>query len=133
MAVTAAQTVDVAQVLAAALAAVENLRVEWYAADKARPPAAVIGQPSIDWQDPDSGFCWASWEFPVLLVTARASDREAQVDLSRLVRDVAVALNEYPTAGTGVSWIACLDARPTTATVSGQELPAYIVRVQVRA
>ena len=133
MAVTTVQTVDVSLVLAQALASVEGLRVEWFAADKSRPPVAVIGQPTIDWQDPASGFCWATWEFPVLLVTARNSDREAQLELSRLVRDVANAINDYPLAGTGVAFIAALDARPTIATISGQELPGYNLRVQVRA
>lgn len=133
MAVTTRQTVDVSLVLAEALAGVEGLRVEWYISDKARPPVAVIGQPSIDWQDPESGFCWATWEYPVLLVTARTSERDAQVELSRLVRDTAGALDNFPTAGTGVEFISPLDARPAIATISGQELPAYNLRVQVRA
>lgn len=133
MAVTTATTVDVAQVLSAALADVDGVRVDWYVSDKSRPPVAVIGLPSIDWQDPESGFCWATWEFPVTIVTARNSDRDAQTELSRLVRDIANALNDYDTAGTGVAFIATLDARPTAATISGQELPAYQMRVQVRA
>ena len=131
MAVTQAQTVDVAQVLSAALAGVDGLRTDWYVSDKSRPPVAVIGLPTIDWQDPDSGFCWATWEYPVTIITARNNDRDAQTELSRLVRDAANALSG-PTPE-GVFDIRLLDARPTTATISGQELPAYLVRVQVRA
>lgn len=133
MAVTEQTTVDVAQVLSAALVGVDGARVEWYVADKSRPPVIVIGLPTIDWQDPESGFCWATWEFPLLVVTTRANDRAAQVELATLVRDVANALNDFNTSGSGVFYVAALDAHPTVATIGGQELPAYNVRVQVRA
>jgi len=133
MAVTTRTTYDVATVLVAALAPVQGLRVEWFISDKSRPPVCIIGQPTIDWMDPDSGFCWATWEFPLLIVTTRASDRDAQGDLSRFVCEVANALDTFPTAGTGVEWIAAMNARPDVATIGGQELPAYNLRVQVRA
>lgn len=133
MVVTTAQTIDVAQVLSASLAGIDGLRVDWYVADKTRPPCAVIGLPAIDWQDPDSGFCWATWEFPILVVTGRNNDRDAQTELSRLVCEVANALDQADLTGTPVQWVAALDARPTLATISGQELPAYQLRVQVRA
>jgi hypothetical protein len=131
MAITVAQTTEVAQVLADLLATVEGLRVEPYVSDKSRPPVAVVALPTITWDDPEAGFCWASWEFPITVITARNSDRDAQADLSRLVRDVAGALNHAPVAG--VHDIQLLDARPTTATIAGQELPAYQVRVKVLA
>jgi hypothetical protein len=132
MAVTAVQAVDVSQVLATLLADVDGLRVEWFVSDKSRPPVAVIGLAAIDWQDPDAGFCFGTFEVPVTIITARSNDRDAQLELSRLVRDVANALN---TAGDvpGVFSIDLLDARPTIATISGQELPGYLVRVRVRA
>ena len=101
-----------AQVLAEALAGIAGLRVEPYVSDKSRPPVCIIGQPSIDWTDPESGFCWATWDFPLLLVTARNQDRSAQSELSRLVRDVANALNDFPTGGTGVSFIAAQCREP---------------------
>lgn len=132
MAVSTAQTVDVSQVLASLLADVEGLRTEWYVSDRSRPPLCVIGLPVIDWQDASAGFCHARWEFPVTIVTARNNDRDAQVELSRLVRDVANALNDAEEPP-GVLSIELLDARPTTATVAGQELPAYLLRCQVRA
>jgi len=131
MAVTAVQTIDITQALASLLADVDGLRIEYYVADKSRPPVAVFGLPSIDFQDPDAGFCYATFECPILIITARNNDREAQHELSRLVCDVANALN----AGSppGIFSIDLLDARPSVATVSGQELPAYQLRVRVRA
>jgi hypothetical protein len=131
MAVTDATTLDVSLVLSAALADIQGLRVMAYVADASRPPVAIIGQPAIDWADPEAGFCWATWEYPITIITARNSDKEAQAELARLVRDVANALKGPEPAG--VFSIQPLDARPTTATISGQELPAYVVRVQVRA
>lgn len=133
MAVTDRTTVDVAPVLAEALANVAGMRVEWYASDKARPPVAVIGLPVIDWADPEAGFCWATWEFPILVVTARNSDKEAQIELARLVRDCALALEHADLAGSGLFSVALMDARPTAATIGGQDLPAYNMRIQVRA
>lgn len=131
MAVTTAATVDVSQALSACLAGVDGLRVDWFISDKSRPPCAIIGLPTIIWNDPESTFCWASWEYPISVVTARNSEREAQQELSRLVREVAAALSG-PTPE-GVFDIQLLDARPNTVSISGQELPAYLVRVQVRA
>jgi hypothetical protein len=131
MAVSTAQTMDVTEVLADLIGDVEGLRVEAYVADKLRPPVAVVGLPVITWNDPEAGFCWATWEVPVTVVTARNTDRDAQTELSHFVRDIAVALNHE--AVDGIFMIQMLDARPTTATISGQELPAYLMRVQVRA
>lgn len=131
MAVTTAQTTDVAQALAVLLDGVSGLRVEPYVSDAARPPCAVIALPRIDWQDPDAGFCWATWDFPITIVTARNSARDAQADLSRLVRDVANALMHPPMDG--IHDIQPLTGDPTTATIAGQELPAYLLRVKVLA
>jgi hypothetical protein len=133
MVVTTAQTVDVSQVLSAALAGVDGLRVEAFVSDKARPPCAVVALPTIDWTDQDSGFCFARWDFPVTIVTARNDPKSSQDELSRLVRDVANALKDYDLSGSGVFSIEPLDARPTIAAIAGLELPAYIVRVAVRA
>jgi hypothetical protein len=132
MAVTEAQTVDVSQVVASMLAGVDGLRTDWYVSDASRPPVAVIGLPYINWADPSSTFCWAVWEYPVTVATARNNDRDAQLELSRLVRDVAVAL-DGPTPP-GVFDVTLLDARyDPNFSISGQALPAYLVRVQVRA
>lgn len=133
MAITAAQTVDIAPVLAELLADIDGLRVEPYVSDTSRPPCAVIALPRIDWADPEAGFCWASWDFPITIITARNSARDAQADLSRLVRDVANALSHQQSAGDGIHDIQMLTGDPTTATIAGQELPAYLLRVRVLA
>jgi len=131
MAVTTAQTVDVAQALAVLLEGIGGLRVEPYVSDKSRPPVAVIALPRLRFDDPEAGFCFAAWEFPITIITARNQDRSAQEELSRLVRDVCNALMHPPAAGIGD--VAPIAADPTTATIAGQELPAYIVRVRVLA
>lgn len=132
MAVTAAQTADVAQVLEEIIAGVDGLRVSWWLSDASRPPVAVIAQPEIDYGDAEAPFCFAVWTFPVAIVVNRNQDRDAQRDLSRLVAEVAVALNQAePPAG--VFDITPITARPTTVAVAGQDLPAYELRVRVRA
>jgi hypothetical protein len=96
MAVTEAQTADVAQVLAEILGGVEGLRTSWWLADNSRPPVAILGQPSIDYVDPESPFCFATWDFPVVIVVNRGSgggERDAQRELSRLVSACALALS----------------------------------------
>jgi hypothetical protein len=135
MAVTTATTVDVAQVLSAALADVDGLRVEPRPSDKARPPVAIIAQPSIDYRDPEAGFCRATYEFPIAIVTASNNDRDAQLELWRLADAAALAVDRYDTGGTGVFSMTVLrsDPLPGGVTIAGQELPAYQLRVQVRA
>lgn len=133
MAVTNATTTDVSQALKACLADISGLRVEAYVADKARPPVAIIPLPLIDWQDPEAGFCWAAWEYPIAVVTSRANDQEAQAELAQFVRDVAWALDHADLSGTGLALIQLLDARPQAITLNGQELPGYIIRVRVHA
>lgn len=130
MAVTTAQTVDVAQVLGSLLETVDGLRPYWYVSDTVRPPAAVIGQPDIDFADAQSGFCAATWTFPVTLITSRANDREAQTDMSRLLMLIVAALAE-PVPG--VFSVEPQDARPSAVTVAGQELPAYQMNIRIRA
>jgi hypothetical protein len=131
MGVTTAQTYDVAQVLADLIGAVDDIRVVWWISDASRPPVAIIAQPEIDYADPDAPFCFATWLFPVAVVVNRNNDRDAQRDLSRLVNEVVLALDVPPPDG--VHEISALTARPTTVAVSGQDLPAYELRVRVRA
>lgn len=131
MAVTATQTLDVAQILANVIGTVEGLRVAWWISDAARPPVAIIAQPEIDYADPEAPFCFAAWVFPVAIVVNRNQDRDAQTDLSRLVSEVAVALDDANPDG--VFDLAPLTARPTTVAVAGTDLPAYELRVRVRA
>lgn len=131
MAITKVPAVDVAKELGEILATVDGLRVYWYTPDKFRPPGVVIGMPDIDYADLSSGFCRARFEYPLTIVVARNADREAQEALSRWTNAVAMALGdaEPPTLFS----VEPLDARPVTTTVNGQDLPAYSMRVAVRA
>lgn len=131
MAVTAAQTVDVAAVLAEIIGTVDGLRVTSYVSDAARPPVAVVALPEIDYSDPEVPFCFAAWTFPVAIIVNRNNDRDAQRELSGFVAAVAVALNDAQPDG--VFDISPLTARPTTVTVAGTDQPAYELRVRVRA
>jgi hypothetical protein len=130
MPVSTAQTVDVAQSLAGLLGGVGGLRTYWFVADSTRPPAAVIGQPDIDYTDGGAGFCRATWLFPVTVITARSNDRDAQVEMSRLLHDIVNALD----VGTDdVFSVEPQSARPIPVVVGGQELPGYLLTVKVRA
>jgi hypothetical protein len=131
MAGTAQQTTDVAKVLQDLIeAGVPGLRVYPYIADTVRPPAAVIGQPSIDFTDQSGGFCRAVWLFPVTLLTTRANERVAQAEMSQLILDVVTALE----GDAPVLSVEPLDARPLPGVaVNGQELPAYALSIRIRA
>lgn len=131
MSSTASKTADVAQVLADVIGTVDGLRVVWWVSDAARPPVAIIAQPEIDYVDPEAPFCFASWLFPVAIVVNRSNDRDAQRELSDFVNAVAVALDGAQVAD--VFDIAPLTARPSTVAVAGTDLPAYELRVRVRA
>jgi hypothetical protein len=131
MAGTALQTTDVAKVLQDLIeAGVPGLRVYPYIADTVRPPAAVIGQPSIDFADQSGGFCRAVWLFQVTLLTTRANERVAQAEMSQLILDVVTALE----GDAPVLSVEPLTARPLPGVaVNGQELPAYQLDVRIRA
>jgi hypothetical protein len=129
MAVTSAQTVDVAAELARLLRTTD-LRVHEYVVDTARPPCIVLGQPTIDFADPASGFCLATWDYPVNVITARTDPVAAQREMSQMLLDVVTALGaDVP----GVFAIEPQDARPQTVSVNGVELPSYVLAVRVRA
>lgn len=130
MAGTASQTIDVTQVVASVLSDIEGLRAYWYVADVVRPPAAVVGQPDIDYADNQSGFCSATWTVPLTVVTSRTNDRDAQVEMSRLLSEIVAALGaDVP----DVFDIQPLDARPITVAVQGQDMPGYLLNIRVRA
>jgi hypothetical protein len=134
MGATAAQTTDVAGVLHGLIDSVEGLRVYPYVADGVRVPAAVIGQPSIDFADTSGGFCRAVWLFPVTLITARSSERAAQAEMSKLLLDVVTAVGQDVPESTWVLSVEPLDARPLPGVaVNGQELPAYQLNIRIRA
>lgn len=132
MSVSTATTLDVAQVLAEIIGTVDGLRVVWWISDASRPPVAVIAQPDIDYVDAATPFCFASWVFPVAIVVERNNDRDAQTKLSKYVSAVALALADAVPPD-GVFDITPLTARPSTVSVAGTDLPAYELRVRVRA
>ena len=130
MALTTVSTVDVAEVLSALLGGIDGLRVYSYVPDNARVPCVVISQPTLNFVDPESAFCAATWVFPVHLVVARANERQAQKDMSQLLLDIVTALGaDVP----GVHSIEPLDARPITVTINGQDQPGYLLNIRVRA
>ena len=131
MAVTHATAVDVSQGLASALAGIDGVRVYDHVADLARVPCVVIPLPTIDYADPSGSFCQAVWAFPLLVVVARNQDTKAQVDLSTYTNQVAMALQAADVPG--IASIEPQLAVPSSVLISGQELPAYSLRVQVRA
>lgn len=133
MSVNTRVAADVAEILAGILEGA-GFRVEWYVPDKARPPCAVLGLPLIRYDDPDAGFCFASYEYPLALVVPRPNDATAQRKLAGMVSDAAHALDQYspPDAG-GLFSVDPLDARPATVSVAGLELPGYELTVRVRA
>jgi hypothetical protein len=124
-------TVDVSQALASVLTGIDGLRVYAHVADIARVPCAVVQLPTIDYADPSGGFCGAVWSFPLLIVTARNQDLEAQQRLSTFVSQIAQAL--WDAEVDGLQSIEPQLAVPTTVQLSGQDLPAYTLRVLVRA
>ena len=132
MATTTAQTTDVATVLHDLIKTVPGVRAYAYVADIVRPPAVVIGQPTIDFTDQTAGFCRAVWNFPVVLVTTRSNDRAAQAEMSKLLLDVVTALEGDTPAD--VLSVEPLTARPLPGVaVNGQELPAYELAVRILA
>jgi len=130
MALTTQSTVDVTGALADLLRSVNGLRVHEFVVDTARPPCVVIGQPSLDFADPDAGFCFATWAVPLNVITSRSDAVAAQREMSKMLRDVVGALR---TDVDGIFAIEPLDARPIQVAVGGQELPGYLLNVRIRA
>jgi hypothetical protein len=132
MAGTTQETTDVATVLHDLIKTVPGLRVYPYIADNVRVPAAVIGQPTIDFTDQSAGFCRAVFLFPVTIVTTRSNERAVQAEMSKFLLDVVNALDGY--VSEDILSIEPLSARPLPGVaVNGQELPAYELSVRIRA
>jgi hypothetical protein len=131
MAVTDVASIDISQELAEVLTGVEDLRPYWYVSDAVRPPAVVIGMPSVDFQDTLGGFCASTWSYPLTLVVGRNNDREAQKALSHYLQLVTTKLAKASVPS--IQLIEPVDARPITVSINGQDLPAYALTVRVRA
>lgn len=130
MALPAVQTTDVTAALAELLGTVEGVRVWSYVPDNFKAPGVVLGQPSIDFADQGAGFCTATWTVPCNVITNRANERTAQSEMSKLLFDIVTVLG---TDVPGIFSIEPLDARPIQVAVGGQELPAYLLNIRIRA
>jgi hypothetical protein len=131
MAVGTAVGIDIASVLEELVGSVEGLRAYRYVADNFRPPGAVIALPTIDYDDPAAPFGASSWSYPIAVIVSRNQDRAAQDALARMLAEVVAVVDGANVAG--VISVDVISATPAALTVSGQELPAYNVRVRVRA
>jgi hypothetical protein len=131
MATTTQQTTDVTAVLEQILTDVDGLRVYTQVLDTVRPPAVVIAQPGLVFNDFTAGFCAAIWTFGLTVIVSRNNDRAAQTAMSKYLLDIVAALNAADPDG--VLSIEPESATPVAITLSGQELPAYTIRVRVRA
>lgn len=131
MAITSVKTQDIATALEEVLESVDGLRAYRFVPDNFRPPGAVIALPAISYADPDAPFCTAQWDFPISIIVGRNNDRAAQDLLSRLVSEVVVVVDaaEIP----DLFSVEVISATPASVQVSGQDLPAYVVHVRVRA
>ena len=93
------------------------------------PPAAVIGQLSLDWdlvfaRGADSATC------DITVIAGRMSDRAAQDFLDGLLtasgnNSIKTKVEADQTLGGSVTSVRCTTATPTTITVSGVEMLAY--------
>jgi len=129
---TSVETKDLSALLYDIIDALPNVRAYAFIADNVRVPAAVIGQPTLDFTDQSGGFCRAVWQFPVTVITSRSSERNAQAEMSRLLLDIVTALGAADPAE--VLSLEPLTARPLPGVaVNGQELPAYQLDVRIRA
>lgn len=133
MATTTAQTTDITTVLGDLLREVPDLRVYETPVDTARVPCVVITQPTLTFNDPESTYCAAVWDFTLGVVTSRSSDREAQKLMSRYLLDIVQALSVDTVSGTSIFSIQPIDASPVAISISGAEMPGYQLRVRVRA
>ena len=121
MATTTQQTTDVTAVLESLLTDIPDLRVYTQILDSLRPPCVVIAQPTLTFNDPESGFCAASWAFGLTLLVSRNQDRAAQSALSQGVLDIVSALDAADPAG--VLAIEPQDATPVSITLGRTEVP----------
>lgn len=133
MAIGTGTIADTAELLAGILAGIDGLRSYPYVADKFMPPGVIVGLPTIDYADPASGFCNATYDHELVLVVSRNQDLQAHRDLSKWLAAIAAAIAAADKATPAGSSIEVRTATPGPINVSGQELPGYTLRVLVRA
>lgn len=125
---------QVAEALAGVIGTVEGLRSYAYMPDTFVAPGAVVGQPDMLLEGGTrTTFCTVEWSYPITLAVARGSERQAQLDLFGFLDGIVEAINADPQLGGAAMTATVTDARPVTASVNGQDLPAYTVNIRVLA
>jgi hypothetical protein len=114
---------------------ITGLRVYDTIPDNVIPPAAVIGQISIDWdlvflRGADTG------SLDVVVIAGRMSERAAQDYLDNLLTasgnsSIKTKIEADQTLGGSVTSVRCTRAEPISVTVSGVEMLAYRFLVEV--
>lgn len=125
--------VSVAEALASTFGSVQGLRAHAIMPDTFFPPGVVVGQPDIALDGVQRTFNSAEWSFPCYLVVERIQDRKAQTDLFSYIEGIVQAVVDDSTLGGVVQHAQVLDARPNSVNVNGQELPGYLINVQILA
>jgi len=111
---------DAAKALTAALDAVTGLRVYADPGADVRPPAAVLGPPSLVWES----VCTDPSGARFLIYVIQQVDERALERLWDLVPLVAEALDAVPD-------MAVTRADPGSYSSGGTDLPAYLIQVEV--
>jgi len=124
---------ELAQGIADALAPIVGVRVDPFPTDLALPPCVVVERPTIEWATEQRTFTGCRWEWPLTVVAARSRDKTAHDELDRIVTAVEQHLGEDPTLGGVARWAHLSSAVPVTATVNGQEFPAYELNLSMIA
>jgi hypothetical protein len=114
---------------------ITGLRVFDIAPDNVIPPAAVVGQLSIEWdlvfaRGADSATC------DVMVISGRMSERASQDYLDGLLTatgnsSIKTKLEADQTLGGSVTSIRCTRAEPINVSVSGVEMLAYRFTVEL--
>jgi hypothetical protein len=114
---------------------ITGLRVFDTVPDNVIPPAAVIGQLSIEWdlvfaRGADSATC------DIIVIAGRMSERSAQDYLDNLLTatgnsSIKTKIESDQTLGGSVTSVRCTSANPLNITVSGVEMLAYRFSVEL--
>lgn len=124
---------ELAQGIADALAPIVGVRVDPFASDLAVPPCIVVERPTITWATEQRTFAGCRWDWPLTVVVARSHDKTAHDELDRIVTAVEQHLGEDPTLAGVARWAHLESAEPVTATVNGQDFPAYTLNLSMLA
>jgi len=124
---------DLAEALATLLGEILDIRVHPYPPDTFLPPGAVVGQPTLSWETDNRTFTAIQWTFPITLAVARPTEREAQMELLRMVEAVGDVLAESADLGGLAQSTRLMSAAPAQVTASGIDYPAYLCSAEIIA